>query len=85
MQVWCLWQSSQQAEGCQPQMPVSQSSQPRPALPHTTQPQLKVRERAKLCRLDLQKYSLSFWSFALLLKGWRRDRKGVGKATWELL
>lgn len=54
-------------------------------LPHIPQLQLKVKERPKLCVLDLQKYSPSFWSLALLLKGWRRDRKGVGKGMWELL
>lgn len=51
-------------EGCKPQMSVSQSSQPYPALPHIPQPQLKVREKSKLCVVDLQKYSPSFWSFA---------------------
>lgn len=53
---------------CQPQMPVSQSSQPYPALPCIPQPQLKVRERPKLYVLNLLKYSPSFWSLALLLK-----------------
>lgn len=70
----------QQAEGFQPQIPVSHSSQPHPGLPYISQPQMKVREGPKLCTLALQKYSPSFCYLALLLKGWRRDRKGVGKA-----